>query len=43
MILLLFLLVFLNKYEQKENILRNGSNYSFESVDMTGIHFMTQN
>ena len=24
---------FLNKYEQEENILKNGSNYSFESVD----------
>ena len=30
---------FLTRYEQKENILRNGSDYSFECVDMTGIHF----
>ena len=30
---------FLTRYEQKENIIRNGSDYSFECVDMTGIHF----
>ena len=30
---------FLTRYEQKENILRNGSDHSFECVDMTGIHF----
>ena len=30
---------FLNKYEPEENILKNGSNYSFESVNMTGFHF----
>lgn len=30
---------FLNKYEQEENILRNGSNYLFGSVEGLGIHF----
>ena len=29
---------FLNKYEQEENILKNGSNYSFESVDIVLIN-----
>ena len=31
--------LFFSKYEQEENILRNGSNFSFENVDMVGIHF----
>ena len=30
---------FLDNYGKEEQILRNGSNYSFESVDMTAIHF----
>ena len=30
---------FFSKYEHDENILRNGSNFSFENVDMVGIHF----
>ena len=30
---------FLNKYKQEENILRNGSNYSFGSAEIVGIHF----
>ena len=30
---------FLNKYEQEENIVKNGSSYSFKSVDIVGIHF----
>ena len=30
---------FLDNYGKEEQILRNGSNYSFECVDMTTIHF----
>ena len=30
---------FFSKYEHEENILRNGNNFSFESVDMAGVHF----
>ena len=30
---------FLNNYQKEEQILRNASNYAFESVDMLGIHF----
>ena len=30
---------FLNNYQEEEQILRNGSNYTFESVDILGIHF----
>ena len=30
---------FLNNYQKEENILRNGSNYTFECVDILGIHF----
>ena len=30
---------FLNNYQKEEQILRNGSNYTFESVDILGIHF----
>ena len=30
---------FLSNYQKEEQILRNGSNYTFESVDMLGIHF----
>ena len=30
---------FLNNYQKEEQILRNGSNYTFESVDVLGIHF----
>ena len=30
---------FLNNFQKEEQILRNGSNYSFQSVDMTAIHF----
>ena len=30
---------FLNNYQKEEQILRNGSNYLFESVDILGIHF----
>ena len=29
---------FLNNYQKEEQILRNGSNYTFESVDILGIH-----
>ena len=29
----------LNNYQKEEQILRNGSNYTFESVDILGIHF----
>ena len=29
----------LNNYENEEQILRNGSNYIFESVDILNIHF----
>ena len=31
--------VFLSNYQKEEQILSNGSNYTFESVDMLGIHF----
>ena len=31
--------LFFSKYEQEENILRSGSNFSFENFDMVGIHF----
>ena len=31
--------LFFNKYKPEENILRNGSNYLFESVNMTSFHF----
>ena len=30
---------FLENYEREENILRNGSNYSFECVDLALVHF----
>ena len=30
---------FLSNYQKEEQILRNGSNYIFESVDILGIHF----
>ena len=30
---------FLNSYQKEEQKLRNGSNYTFESVDILGIHF----
>ena len=30
---------FLENYEGEENILRNGSNYSFECVDLALVHF----
>ena len=30
---------FLNNYQKEEQILRNGGNYTFESVDILGIHF----
>ena len=30
---------FLNNFQKEEQILRNGSNYSFQSVDMIAIHF----
>ena len=30
---------FLNNYQKEEQILRNASNYAFESVDILGIHF----
>ena len=30
---------FLNNYQKEEQILRNGSNYTYEGVDMTAIHF----
>ena len=30
---------FLNNYQKEEQILRNGSNFTFESVDILGIHF----
>ena len=30
---------FSNNYQKEEQILRNGSNYTFESVDMRAIHF----
>ena len=30
---------FLSNYQKEEQILRNGSNYTFESVDILGIHF----
>ena len=30
---------FLSNYQKEEQILRNSSNYTFESVDMLGIHF----
>ena len=29
----------MNNYQKEEQILRNGSNHTFESVDMTTIHF----
>ena len=31
---------FLNNYQKEEQILRNGSNYTFESVDILGIHLI---
>ena len=31
--------VFLSNYQKEQQILSNGSNYTFESVDMLGIHF----
>ena len=30
---------FLNNYQKDEQISRNGSNYTFESVDILSIHF----
>ena len=30
---------FLSNYQKEEQILRNSSNYTFESIDMLGIHF----
>ena len=30
---------FLSNYQKEEQILRNGSNYTFESVDILGVHF----
>ena len=30
---------FLNSYQKEGQILRNGSNYTFESVDILDIHF----
>ena len=30
---------FLSNYQKEEQILRNGSNFVFESVDVLGIHF----
>ena len=30
---------FLNNYQKEEQILRNDSNYTFESVDILSIHF----
>ena len=30
---------FLNNHQKKEQILRNGSNYTFESIDILGVHF----
>ena len=30
---------FLSNYQKKEQILRNGSNYTFENVDILDIHF----
>ena len=30
---------FFSKYEDEENILGNGCNFSFESTDMAGVHF----
>ena len=34
-----FLNSFIDNYGKEEQILRNSSNYSFESVDLSGIHF----
>ena len=31
---------FLNNYQKEEQILRNGSNYTFESADILGIHLI---
>ena len=39
MLLLKLFESFFSKYEHEENILRNGSNFSFESIDMAGVHF----
>ena len=40
MILLMnFLNLFLSNYQKEEQILRNGGNYIFESVDVLNIHF----
>ena len=34
-----FLNLFLSNYQKEEQILRNGGNYIFESVDVLNIHF----
>ena len=34
-----FIKSFLSKYQKEEQVLRNHSNYTFESVDKLGIHF----
>ena len=34
-----FMKPFQNNYQKEENILRSGSDYTFESVDILGVHF----